>query len=240
MSFEKLVDAELAEIRAKLLEKNRKYGNSALEPARVFSKAGPIEQLLVRIDDKISRIQSGQADDNEDAVRDLIGYLVLLRIARRPSVTAQSPTVTGIGCAGGSLSGTYPEPQRIASKLIDEPPVKLAGGSLSGIAYPVNDSAASKLVEPPVKLADSSKPFSFGNMLLNTEWVERTFGPSMVVAGSQTISILPNNWSIDRKITVNNYTSNSVSVVNPKSGGCLASTCEEVQLALERIAKETA
>lgn len=85
MSFEASVDVELAGIKATLLEKNRKYGNSALEPARVFSKASPIEQLLVRIDDKISRIQSGQADDNEDAVKDLIGYLVLLRIARRPA-----------------------------------------------------------------------------------------------------------------------------------------------------------
>lgn len=87
-----------------------------------------------------------------------------------------------------------------------------------------------------MKLADYSKPFSFGNILISTEWVERKFGPSMVVVGSHTISILPNDWSID-KITVNQYTSDSVCVVNPKGGACLATTCEEVKLALERIAE---
>lgn len=69
-------------IRAMLLDKNRKYGNSALSPLRVFSKASDEEQILVRIDDKLSRIRSGQADDNEDVIDDLIGYLHLLKIAR--------------------------------------------------------------------------------------------------------------------------------------------------------------
>lgn len=68
-------------IKALLLEKNRKYGNSALEPIRVFSKADPVEQLLVRIDDKLSRVRNRQFDDDEDVVLDLIGYLVLLKIA---------------------------------------------------------------------------------------------------------------------------------------------------------------
>lgn len=66
-----------------LLEKNIKYGNSALNPVRVFSKATPIEQLLVRIDDKISRIKRGNpAIEDEDVVQDLIGYLILLKIAK--------------------------------------------------------------------------------------------------------------------------------------------------------------
>jgi hypothetical protein len=72
------------EVKALLLAKNAKYGNSALEPARVFSKASAIEQILVRIDDKISRIQTtGQSAPDEDTVMDLIGYLVLLRVAQR-------------------------------------------------------------------------------------------------------------------------------------------------------------
>ena len=66
-----------------LLAKNRRYGNSALEPVRVFSQSNPVEQIRVRIDDKLSRISSRQADDDEDVVLDLIGYLILLRIARR-------------------------------------------------------------------------------------------------------------------------------------------------------------
>ena len=63
--------------------KNRKYGNSALNPVRVFSKANAIEQLLVRIDDKISRLQNQQIDEDEDVIDDLIGYLFLLKIAQR-------------------------------------------------------------------------------------------------------------------------------------------------------------
>lgn len=64
-----------------LVEKNRAYGNSALDPVRIFSEASPREQLLVRIDDKLSRIaRGGAAGVSEDVVLDLIGYLVLLRV----------------------------------------------------------------------------------------------------------------------------------------------------------------
>jgi len=68
-------------IKEMLLEKNRKYGNSAIHPKRIFSKADNVEQINVRIDDKLSRIQSGQLDDDEDAELDLIGYLILKRVA---------------------------------------------------------------------------------------------------------------------------------------------------------------
>lgn len=72
-------------IKMMLLDKNRKYGDSALAPKRVFSKADPVEQLKVRIDDKLSRIQSGQEDEDEDVYKDLVGYLVLLMIALKDS-----------------------------------------------------------------------------------------------------------------------------------------------------------
>lgn len=65
-----------------LIEKNRKYGDSALNPARIFSKASNIEQIKVRIDDKLSRIKNAQDDEDEDVIADLIGYLVLLKIAK--------------------------------------------------------------------------------------------------------------------------------------------------------------
>lgn len=68
-------------IQDMLLEKNRKYGNSALDPVRVFSKANKAEQIRVRIDDKLSRMKNLQDDDNEDVINDLIGYLILLKIA---------------------------------------------------------------------------------------------------------------------------------------------------------------
>lgn len=76
------INKVLHEITAVLLEKNRKYGDSALNPVRLFSKASPIEQLKVRLDDKLSRLASGQTDDTEDVELDLLGYLVMLRIAK--------------------------------------------------------------------------------------------------------------------------------------------------------------
>lgn len=70
------------EIRDMLLSKNKAYGNSALDPVRVFSRCSAKEQILVRIDDKLSRIQRGSSL-GEDTVKDLIGYLVLLRVAEK-------------------------------------------------------------------------------------------------------------------------------------------------------------
>lgn len=64
-----------------LLEKNLAYGDSALNPVRMFSGADPVEQIKVRIDDKLSRIRRGQAM-GEDVIKDLAGYLILLLIAR--------------------------------------------------------------------------------------------------------------------------------------------------------------
>lgn len=73
---------ECDRIKAMLLEKNRKYGNSALSPVRIFSKSDPLEQLRVRIDDKLNRLMNAQTDDTEDTVFDLIGYLVLYRVSK--------------------------------------------------------------------------------------------------------------------------------------------------------------
>ena len=70
------------DIKELLINKNRKYGNSALKPCRVFSKSSAVEQLLVRIDDKLNRIMQGAGllANDEDVVNDLIGYLILLKI----------------------------------------------------------------------------------------------------------------------------------------------------------------
>ena len=70
------------DIRDLLLRKNQAYGNSALEPIRVFSKASSCEQILVRIDDKLNRIKQGAniLTEDEDVLQDLIGYLILLKV----------------------------------------------------------------------------------------------------------------------------------------------------------------
>jgi len=77
-----LIAGACDEIKELLLTKNKKYGDSALNPVRVFSKASAQEQLLVRIDDKLSRIQKGAGllASDEDVIQDLIGYLILLKI----------------------------------------------------------------------------------------------------------------------------------------------------------------
>ena len=79
------------EIRELLLEKNRKYGDSALNPVRIFSKASTTEQLKVRLDDKLSRLRNAQDDEDEDVVSDLIGYLILFKIAQLQSRRTANP-----------------------------------------------------------------------------------------------------------------------------------------------------
>lgn len=77
------IDRTLADLRDLLARKRRAYGNSALDPIRVFSKAAPLDGLRVRIDDKLSRLARGEeAADDDDTVRDLAGYLVLYLAAR--------------------------------------------------------------------------------------------------------------------------------------------------------------
>jgi hypothetical protein len=71
------------EIKELLLEKNRKYGDSAINPIRIFSKSNNLEQILVRIDDKINRIKNVQADEDEDVINDLIGYFILYKVAKK-------------------------------------------------------------------------------------------------------------------------------------------------------------
>lgn len=79
--FEKKVKKACDSICDMLSKKNKSYGNSALDPVRIFSKSSLKEQLYVRIDDKLSRIKRGSNDFNEDTVKDLIGYLILLLVS---------------------------------------------------------------------------------------------------------------------------------------------------------------
>ena len=83
-----MIDSQIAiaevcdDIKQLLLKKNEQYGDSALYPIRILSGASPVEQILVRIDDKLNRIaQGGILEDDEDVVSDLIGYFVLLKVA---------------------------------------------------------------------------------------------------------------------------------------------------------------
>ena len=82
-------------IKALLLSKNEKYGDSALTPLGIFSKLNSAEAIKARIDDKLSRIaNTGLNDATEDTLDDLIGYLLLLKIANGEQSRANSASIT--------------------------------------------------------------------------------------------------------------------------------------------------
>ena len=83
MSTSSKIKAKCKELEELLLSKNAKYGNSALEPLNVFSPAGAVAGIKMRIDDKLKRIKNaGLVDATEDTLQDLAGYLILLMIAK--------------------------------------------------------------------------------------------------------------------------------------------------------------
>lgn len=65
-----------------LAQKNISYGDSFTKPIGIFSKAEPLEQIKVRIDDKLNRISHGQHFGSEDDIKDLLGYLILYFVAK--------------------------------------------------------------------------------------------------------------------------------------------------------------
>ena len=63
--------------------KNAKYGDAALQPLKIFSKANAVTGIKVRLDDKLKRIQNaGLCDATEDTLQDIAGYIILLMIAK--------------------------------------------------------------------------------------------------------------------------------------------------------------
>lgn len=77
------IQNECNRVAEMLINKNRSYGNSALDPVRIFSHADNVEQLKVRLDDKLSRFARGKEYQGDNDLDDLIGYLVLLSIAKK-------------------------------------------------------------------------------------------------------------------------------------------------------------
>lgn len=66
-----------------VLAKNRKYQGAALNAVPTFAPhLTPGDKILVRMDDKLSRIRAGAGDEDEDPYADLVGYLVLMLVGR--------------------------------------------------------------------------------------------------------------------------------------------------------------
>lgn len=76
-----LVNKVLEQITETLIEKNKRYGNSALSPIGIFYKGKSTNSIEIRIDDKINRIKNSDTLRTND-VYDLLGYLYLYSISR--------------------------------------------------------------------------------------------------------------------------------------------------------------
>lgn len=65
-----------------LLYKNQKYGDSAINPKKIFYKGDSTNSILIRLDDKIGRIMSNTEEKPRiNDVADIIGYCTLLLIS---------------------------------------------------------------------------------------------------------------------------------------------------------------
>ena len=65
-----------------LLYKNQKYGDSAINPKKVFYKGDATNSILIRLDDKLGRIMANPDEKpRTNDVADLIGYCTLLLIS---------------------------------------------------------------------------------------------------------------------------------------------------------------
>lgn len=81
-SIQSLIAQECDDLKEFILDKDRKYGSSVLKPMKVFSQADTKERIYSRLDDKICRLANGK-DNNEDTIHDILGYLILLRVAEK-------------------------------------------------------------------------------------------------------------------------------------------------------------
>jgi hypothetical protein len=79
------------EVKRMVVAKNQAYGDSVFEPMRVFYKGGaqPADLIRIRMDDKISRLIQGSEgiENDEDVIKDLMGYCAILLVAMRQGQT---------------------------------------------------------------------------------------------------------------------------------------------------------
>ena len=65
-----------------LLYKNQKYGDSAINPKKIFYKGDSTNSILIRLDDKLGRIISNAEEKPRiNDIADILGYCTLLLIS---------------------------------------------------------------------------------------------------------------------------------------------------------------
>lgn len=112
MSTKNKIKEKCKEIKELLLDKNKKYGDSALDPLNVFSGCNASTSIKVRLDDKLKRIaNAGLVEDTEDTLKDIAGYIILLMIAKDNESNNIQRRKTHKGSAvhtGGNCTLSYP------------------------------------------------------------------------------------------------------------------------------------
>ena len=97
--YQKKIAEKCDELKTMLLDKNARYGNSSFEPFGLFKSVSRESKIEARIEDKLKRIyniekemktamnlihelssDSKTSKDYKDAVRDLIGYMIIYDI----------------------------------------------------------------------------------------------------------------------------------------------------------------
>ena len=69
-------------IKDLLLYKNKKYGDAALNPRKIFYKGNSTNSILIRLNDKIARIENNNEEiPRINDIADTIGYSVLLLVS---------------------------------------------------------------------------------------------------------------------------------------------------------------
>jgi hypothetical protein len=82
---ERMITEECRMLENTLISKNRKYGNTATREGYPFA-LDPVVAIKARLNDKIGRLAMDHNDEDEDILQDILGYIILLRIAKRNKV----------------------------------------------------------------------------------------------------------------------------------------------------------
>lgn len=81
LSNEDKIKKVLENLNKLLQEKNKRYGDSALTPMKLFNKFDASDSILIRLDDKLNRVKNSDVLRKND-IADIMGYLTLLCVSK--------------------------------------------------------------------------------------------------------------------------------------------------------------
>lgn len=82
MNTQEKIDILFDNFKEFLKEKNRRYGDSATQPCKIFSKLDAVNSILIRCDDKLNRIMNSKDGIKKSDLSDLFGYIALYMITQ--------------------------------------------------------------------------------------------------------------------------------------------------------------